>query len=182
MPRYVALLRAVNVGGHVVKMDHLRALFARAGFANVETFIASGNVIFESPSKDSGVLERKIETALEKALGYEVATFLRTDADIAAAAAHRPFSASAMKRSVAFKIGFIKERLDAKSARGLESLATDHDAFSTHGREVYWLCRVRQSESQFNNYRFEKSLGIACTWRGANTVTKLALKYPPGDR
>ncbi len=47
MPRYVAFLRAVNVGGRIVKMDELRRLFAGAGFADVETFIASGNVIFD---------------------------------------------------------------------------------------------------------------------------------------
>ena len=53
MPKYVALLRAINVGGHTVKMDHLRSLFEAIGFSNVETFIASGNVIFDSRSKDS---------------------------------------------------------------------------------------------------------------------------------
>src|SRR6185369_8391120 len=61
MPKYVAFLRAINVGGHVVKMDQLRALFEALGFANVETFIASGNVIFDSKSKNVAALERKID-------------------------------------------------------------------------------------------------------------------------
>ena len=51
MPRYVAFLRAVNVGGRIVKMDELRRPFAAAGFADVETFIASGNVIFDTTAK-----------------------------------------------------------------------------------------------------------------------------------
>ncbi|MBA3354552.1 MAG: DUF1697 domain-containing protein [Pyrinomonadaceae bacterium] len=50
MPKYVAFLRAINVGGHIVKMDHLRQLFEALGFSNVDTFITSGNVIFDSMS------------------------------------------------------------------------------------------------------------------------------------
>src|SRR5262249_10137534 len=78
MYRYVALLRAINVGGHVVKMTHLRDLFQQMGFAKVETFIASGNVFFDSESADPDALEKQIESALEQALGYSVGTFIRT--------------------------------------------------------------------------------------------------------
>ena len=53
MPRYIAFLRAVNVGGRIVKMDELREHFAAAGFSDVETFIASGNVIFSSSAKST---------------------------------------------------------------------------------------------------------------------------------
>ena len=65
--RYVAFLRAINVGGHTVKMERLRELFAELGLANVETFIASGNVIFDAPSGDAGALERQIEQHLHAA-------------------------------------------------------------------------------------------------------------------
>ena len=61
MPRYVAFLRAINVGGHTVKMDQLRRLFERLGFSKVETFIASGNVIFESASRSAKALEKNTE-------------------------------------------------------------------------------------------------------------------------
>src|SRR5205814_3611258 len=74
MPRYVAFLRAINVGGHIVKMDDLRRQFEKLGFTDVQTFIASGNVIFTSPSKDGKALERRIEERLEKAIRYEVRT------------------------------------------------------------------------------------------------------------
>jgi uncharacterized protein (DUF1697 family) len=72
MPRYVAFLRAINVGGHIVKMDALRRHFASLGFDDVETFIASGNVIFQSRSTAAAALERRIEACLEERLGYEV--------------------------------------------------------------------------------------------------------------
>ena len=75
MPRFFAFLRAINVGGHNVTMEKLRGLFEALGHKDVETFIASGNVIFASKSKDRGALERKIENSLRKSLGYEVTTF-----------------------------------------------------------------------------------------------------------
>ena len=75
MPKYVAFLRAINVGGHTVKMDHLRSLLESLGLENVETFIASGNVIFDSKTKNAELLERKIAKHLKEMLGYEVASF-----------------------------------------------------------------------------------------------------------
>src|SRR5687768_4657369 len=92
MPRYIAFLRAINVGGHTVKMDRLRQLFEELGFANVETFIASGNVIFETRSTKMPALEKKIERHLHAALGYEVTTFIRTPAELTAVAALQPFA------------------------------------------------------------------------------------------
>lgn len=65
VPRYVAFLRAINVGGHTVKMDNLRRLFEAMGFTNVEPFIASGNVIFDSTSKSTAALEKKIEAHMQ---------------------------------------------------------------------------------------------------------------------
>ena len=78
MAKYIAFLRAINVGGRTIKMDHLRTLFAQMGFADVATFIASGNVIFDSPETDTVVLERTIEDGLQDMLGYRVDTFIRT--------------------------------------------------------------------------------------------------------
>jgi uncharacterized protein (DUF1697 family) len=89
--RYVAFLRAINVGGHTVKMEALRRLFEGLRFAAVSTFIASGNVVFETDEGDPVALEQLIERALHVALGYEVATFLRTDAEVALVAAYAPF-------------------------------------------------------------------------------------------
>jgi uncharacterized protein (DUF1697 family) len=99
MPRYVAFLRAVNVGGRVVKMDELRRLFEGAGFDGVETFIASGNVIFSSPSTTTAAVEETIERALASALGYAVPTFVRTTREVAAAAVHVPFPARDVARA-----------------------------------------------------------------------------------
>lgn len=69
MSRFIAFLRAINVGGHTVKMNDLRQLFEFLGFSGVETFIASGNVVFETASRNARALERKIEKKLGEVLG-----------------------------------------------------------------------------------------------------------------
>jgi len=179
MPRYIAFLRAINVGGHTIKMDALRPLFEVLGFAGVETFIASGNVIFQTASKDRLALERRITTALKDALGYEVATFIRTDADVSAVAQYKPFPQPALDAAAALNIAFLADAPDSASRQKLAALKTDIDDFHIHGREVYWLCRVKQSDSKFSNAVLEKTLGVPSTMRGASTIQKLTAKYPP---
>lgn len=177
MPRYIAFLRAINVSTHVVSMERLRALFVSLGLQDVETFINSGNVIFRSTSK-AGALEKKIEDCLGKALGYEVATFLRTDAEVAEIAQQKPFPASAVKSAGAYCVGFLAEPLSASAQKQLLALKSDIDDLQARGREIYWLCRKKQSDSDFSNAALEKALSIRSTLRGMNTVQRLAAKYP----
>ena len=178
VPRHVAFLRAINVGGHGVRMEALKTLFESLGFARVETFIASGNVIFESPSKNLGETEAKIEGALHKALGYEVSTFIRTLADVTAIAHFQPFPKAAMAAAGALNVGLLKAPLSAETRRDLARLRTDIDDFQAHGSELYWICTRKQSESKITNAVFERTLGVKATFRGLRTMQRLAAKYP----
>ncbi len=175
MPKYIAFLRAINVGGHTVKMDQLKKLFEGLGFANVETFIASGNVIFDSPSKTTAALEKKIESFLEKSLGYKVATFLRTPAELTVVVKQKPFGK--IDETDTLYVGFMTSEPDKTASGKLVSSATPVDDFRVKGREVYWLLRTRFSESQFTGARLEKILERATTLRNVTTVRKLAAKY-----
>ena len=175
--RYVAFLRAINVGGRVVKMDRLKKLFEDAGFTNVETFIASGNVIFDGGAKKAEAIERTIEKQLHAALGYEVHTFVRTCAELKGIAAHKPFAAKAIDASLAFNVAFLAAPPDAKAKKALLALATTLDDLHVNGREIYWLSKARQSESVISNAVFEKTLGCRSTVRGVNTIRKMAEKH-----
>ncbi|MEK7278371.1 MAG: DUF1697 domain-containing protein [Chloroflexota bacterium] len=177
MSRWIAFLRAINVGGHTVKMDHLKQLFESLGYSSVETFIASGNVVFEATSKNAGMLEKKIENRLREALDYEVATFIRTDAELADIANYKPFQQPELDAAAALNIAFLADTPDDSSKHKLMALKTEIDNFHVHGREIYWLCRKKQSESTFSNAVLEKTLGRSSTLRGANTVKKMAAKY-----
>ncbi|MEQ1519387.1 MAG: DUF1697 domain-containing protein [Usitatibacteraceae bacterium] len=175
--KYVAFLRAINVGGHVVKMEALRAHFVSLGFSDVETFIASGNVVFESAAKPA-TIARKIEAHLHDMLGYDVATFIRTLSEVHAIARFHPFDPEAAASAGALCVGFLEHPLDAAACRTLMQMKTPIDEFHVHGREVYWLCVKKQSESTFSNAKFERALKVRATFRGANTVARLATKYP----
>jgi len=181
MSRFIAFLRAINVGGHNVKMDHLRHLFEALGFSSVETFIASGNVLFETPSKDVKSLETEIENQLREALGYEVATFIRTDAELADIANYKPFRQPELVAAAALNIAFLADALDDEARQKLMALRTEIDDFHVHKREIYWLCRKKQSESTFSNAVLEKTLGMQSTLRGVNTVKKIAAKYSASE-
>ena len=175
MARFIAFLRAINVGGHTVKMDHLRGLFESLDLANVETFIASGNVIFESNTKNPASLERKIAAHLEKSLGYAVDTFLRMPQEIAGIEKHSPFKVQTKAETV--YVAFLHEKPALQPAQALISLRNDTDDLAIRGREVYWLRREREA-SLFTNLLLEKTLGLAATSRNMTTVSKLVEKYP----
>ena len=178
MTRFIAFLRAINVGGHIVKMEALRGHFEALGLKDVETFIASGNVIFASSSRDAGALERRIEDHLRTSLGYEVKTFIRTEPELAAVAQYKPFKALQLASAAALNVGFLAGPLTADAGKSLMALKTEIDDFHVNGREVYWLLhRKKQSESTFSNVRFEKLIQASITFRGINTVTKLAANY-----
>jgi uncharacterized protein (DUF1697 family) len=172
----IAFLRAINVGGHVVKMEVLKTIFESLKLENVQTFIASGNVIFES-GKTRETLELEIETALEQALGYEVKTFLRTTAEVAKIAKYKPFSDSSIENARTFNVGFLKTPLSQEALAKLEELKTEFDEFYSDKLELYWLSNQKQNESKLNNAVFEKKLGVRLTFRGMSTIKKLNAKY-----
>lgn len=178
MQRYVAFLRAINVGGHTVKMDRLRSLIASLGFHNVKTFIASGNVILDAEAGDPLELEDRIERQLEQALGYEVVTFLRSPEELAGVAAYRPFDIAEPVDGHALSVAFLKKPPGDAERQRLIGLRNEIDDFVVHGREVYWLRRNRPSESKFSGAVLERTLGMPATIRNVTTVRKLALKYP----
>ncbi len=175
--RWIAFLRAINVGGHTVKMDRLRRLFESLGLDRVETYIASGNVVFETADQEAKTLEQRIEKTLKEALGYEVATFIRTPAELSSIAGYAPFRQADLELALALNVAFLADPPDDGARQKLLSLKTDIDDFHVHEREVYWLCRKKQSQSTFSNAVLEKTLGQPSTLRGINTLQKLVVKY-----
>jgi len=173
IPRHIALLRAINVGGRTVRMDHLRSLFDELGFRNVETLIASGNVTFDATTADAAKLERKIEEHLEKRLGFWSDTFARSRAELEAIVGHPAFPPAKVKSAHALWIAFLKKEPSRTAVDALLGARGATDEFHVHGREVYWLRHKTSSESQFTG-SLDKILGMPVTARNITTVRKLA--------
>ncbi len=174
MPRYIAFLRAINVGGRVVPMARLRSIFEAMELDEVSTFIASGNVLFTSTKKEL-TLVRTIESTLAKKLGYEVNVFLRTDAEVIELA-----SSPAISKARGFVptvvVGFCAAEPDAATKRRIAAIPSPVDRFQILGRNILWLCDVKQSETKVTLTTLEKALGARATFRGVNTIDKLATK------
>ncbi len=172
--RCIAFLRAINVGRHVVKMDRLRTLFEELKFRNVETFIASGQVIFDTRATDGGKLETRIEKHLRDALGYDVATFIRTPAELAKIAAH------AQARPGTLYVFFTRQPPGREAVARLMGFTSDVDSFDVKGREIYWYSRAGFSGSKFTAALLEKTIAMPATARNINTVHRLLAKYGAG--
>lgn len=178
MVKYITFLKAINVGGHTVKMDHLKGLFEKMGFENVETFIASGNVVFETKSKTVEVIKKKIETELEKSLGYKVATFIRTINELKEIAEHKPFKASELNNENNSLYIALLDMLPSKEKQiKAKALQDDANEFHFHNKEMYWLCRKNFSDSGITAKKLEKALGMETTVRNSTTIKKIVLKY-----
>lgn len=177
MPRYIAFLRAINVSGRNVKMEYLRLKFEELGFNQVETFIASGNVIFESPSLDEPDLVNRIQTRLAENLGFQVATFLRTDQQLASIAQYAAFPEYNSNSGRALNVAFLSTQPDEGAISRLFLLKNEIDNFIVHKREIYWLCQKKQSASTFSNAVLEKTMRCQSTLRGIETIQKIAAKY-----
>ena len=175
MPRYIAFLRGINVGGHRVKMDRLRALFSDLGLRDVSTFIASGNVSFLADRADGHALRDDIEAHLEAELGYPVAVFLRSPAELAAILEHDdPKGAEAgSSHYVIFFDGPVP-----RSVRGaLATLESSYDRFEAIGSEVHWRLRGKLSASPLFGSGIERALGSARnTSRNINTLRRISAK------
>ncbi len=160
-------------------MADLRAIIGELGFASIETFIASGNVIFETTASDTRSLEARIERHLAESLGYEVATFVRSTAELAAIVGYQPFPASPDEGGV-LHVGFLHTVPSNDAVDALMAFRTEIDDFHVHGREVYWRCLRKVSESTFSGARLEKALGMPSTMRNWNMIQRLASRYCDG--
>ena len=175
--KYVAFLRAINVGGHaVIKMSEIRKIFQSIGFGNVQTFIASGNVIFESKSTPTSTLEKRIESAFKKELGYEVGTLVRTEKEVREIATFMPFRAKDVQSALILSITFLREPLSKEAQEKLMSLKSDLDHFHLQNRELYWLSKTKFSDSKVAA-KVSRILGDHATARGVKTVKQIAEKY-----
>lgn len=171
MSRFVALLRAINTPPRYVKMDRLRGIVEGAGFENVATFIASGNVIFEARESE-GVIER-LEDALSESLGFEVPVYLRSAAEIACVADRRPFGTNEDN----LEISFLPDMPDPADVDRLLAALTGDDRLAVVGREVYWSHVGPSSESDHSEARVMRTLGMQTTRRSARTVRRIAERY-----
>jgi uncharacterized protein (DUF1697 family) len=170
---HAAFLRGMNVGGHRITNDDLRAAFAQIGFDDVGVFRASGNVAFDGEGKDAE-LTRRIEEGLEAGLGYAVPAFVRTAEEMRALAADEPFDAETLEAAKGkLQVVFLRER----PPESVLEQATDSDRLALGpGAELYWLPAGGLMESELGMDGLSDVVGLA-THRTKGTVEQIAKKF-----
>jgi uncharacterized protein (DUF1697 family) len=171
--RYVALLRAINVGGHsVVTMAKLRALFERFGAREVSTYIQSGNVLFTATEANREKLARALEAHLSRALKTNVRAFLFARAELEKAAAGNPFEPARHEKVQRCHLMFLDAEPSATSKKALMALQCDDYRFHVRGRVLYFAYS-KALQGKRRNVDFERVLGVVGTARTWKVVEKL---------
>jgi uncharacterized protein (DUF1697 family) len=177
MARYAAFLRGINLGNRRVKNDALRAAIESIGFEDVAIFRASGNVVLEAGGAGAVEVTDQVEKGLERELGYEVRTFVRTGAQVRAIAAHEPFTPKQVEASKGKLQVSLLAKKPAKTIREeVLAMASDDDLLAFDGRELYWLPRGGTQQSALGQEKLAKMFGTA-TMRTHGTIQAIAAKY-----
>lgn len=155
MTTRVAFLRAANLGKRRVKMSQLADAMTNLGYDDVQTYINSGNVIFDA-SGGRASLESTIEKALEREFGFELTTFVRTAAELKKILDLDPFS---LTSGDTYFVTFLKSAPSAADSKALEALSGDFDTLEVHGRDVHWRMRGKSSDSPLVKRDWERILG-----------------------
>lgn len=170
---YVALLRGINVGGHMVKMERLRALFVELGFTGVRTYIQSGNVFFETSSDDRAVLTSTIERHLRAALGYEVPVFLRTIPELEYVLALDPLRGEKIPPDQRLCIAFAANPISSDLTLPLWSPKSDMQILQATPLEAVVVWYIINGRPPVSQDFLEKALGGKVTTRFFHTTAKI---------
>ena len=170
---YVALLRAVNVGGRRLPMADLRALAGELGLENATTLLQSGNLVFRSPSKSGAALERRCEAAAEERFGFATEFFVRTAPEWQQIVAGNPFPREAERDPGHLLVLLLKSAPSAAQASALDGAIRGREYVRVAGTHAYAVYPDGVGESKLTIGVIEAKLGCRVSGRNWNTALKL---------
>jgi uncharacterized protein (DUF1697 family) len=172
MGRFVAMLRGVNVGGNTLGMDRMRELCEGLGFKGVQTYVQSGNVVFES-NRPAATLAGMIEKSLNGETRLPVSVIVRTAAEMQAIIAANPFIKEKGIDLTKLHVTFLAKAPSKEGSKNLAAIPCGEDRFRIVGLEVFLHCPLSYGETKLSNNAIQKALGVNATTRNWNTVNKL---------
>ncbi len=173
--RQVAFLRAVNVGGRsIVKMADVQAAFAAAGCANVTTFIASGNILFDGPAEDAGARQARIRANMQRLLKADPVIVYRTGRQLERLVTRAPFGELAADARVKLYVAFVEQKTTRSPRFPLQLPKDGLEAIGMVDGDVLIVSHRKPNGMYgFPNNWIEKELGVTSTARNWSTVTKI---------
>jgi uncharacterized protein (DUF1697 family) len=165
--RYAAMLRGINLGArNRVAMPALRELFEAMGFADVETYVQSGNVVFSASSKPDAVA---ITKRIAEDLGATSPVLIRSATELAKIVKGNPFTGDVSS----FHVTLLEDKPKAADVAAIDAERYAPDEFKVVGKDVYLRCPKGYGVSKLSNALFEKKLGTVATTRNWKTISNL---------
>jgi uncharacterized protein (DUF1697 family) len=163
----------VNVGGKVAKMETVRASFEALGFADVTSYVQSGNILFRARAGTESALAKKIAGQLEKDIGFAPGIRLLSAADLARVVAESPLAKEKGVDATKLHVTFLDGPAPAAGLKKMEGLAGPHERLICRGTTIYLYCPDGYGRSKLSNNVFERALKVGATTRNWKTVTTL---------
>jgi uncharacterized protein (DUF1697 family) len=173
VPRYVALLRSVNIGGYGrMAMSDLRQTFGSLGYEDVVTYIQSGNVLFSTAARSEDAIVEAIEQRIAHDFGDAPAVLLRTVTDLRRIGKKSPFAKKGADPA-RHHVTFLAEAPSKATVAALTLPPSGKDELVVDGREVYVHTPNGYANTKYTGTLIERRLGVVSTTRNWNTVSKL---------
>lgn len=174
MSSFISLLRGINVSGQKsIRMADITHLYETLGLSHVQTYLQSGNIVFESDEIDGSILVDNIKSKIEKSFGYHVPVFIRTLDDFQHIVNHNPFLRDRKEDPASLYVTFLYSLPKKEMVNHLTTQASEKDAFIPGEKVIYLFCLNGYGKTKLSNNYFEKKLSVSATTRNWNTVTSL---------
>lgn len=172
---YVCFLRGINVSGkNMIKMKDLDALFVKAGFKEITTYLQSGNVIFKSPVlKDSEQIRSKIEKSIEGQFELNVPVLVRTGESVIKMTGKNTFLNAGNFDTEKLHVTMLDKTPDREKIKVLLLSEFTPEKFHVSGNDIYLFCPEGYGRAKLNNNFLEKKLGTPATTRNWKTITNI---------
>ena len=174
MTTYISILRGINVSGQrMIKMDALRKLYMDLKFENVQTYIQSGNVIFQSKETDSKNLEKKIAQEIFKTFSFEVPVIVMDIRELKSVVKNNPFLDDKAKDHAFLHVTFLSAEPEKEKFDKLPKEQYLPDEFELVGKAIYLYCPNGYGNTKLTNSFFESKLKVVSTTRNWKTTNEL---------
>lgn len=174
MPTYISLIRGINVGGHkTVKMDELRKAVEALGFAQVRTYVQSGNLVFQGARQPTTAISKKLEGVILKTFGHEVSVITKTPEELKAAIERNPFAKRKAVAENRLYVTFLSGCPDAAQVKKLDAVSSGDDEYRWRDEILYFHLPNGAGNSKLVTAPFEKWFSLRATTRNWRTVNNL---------
>jgi uncharacterized protein (DUF1697 family) len=174
MPVYIAMLRGINIGPHKrMKMEKLRTSCEAQGFASVQTYIQSGNLVFQADKLSAEAVAKKVEKCIVSDFGFSADVIVRKAEEMGQIVTGNPLLKEPGVETAKLHVVFLSEAPSSDAIKKLESLTLSPDRVRQRRKEVYFYFPNGVSGSSIWKHNLDRMLSVSGTMRNWKTVTTL---------